>query len=152
MLWSECSNGFLSVPSSTIILRVSLLNKNRNSLAALRAITFFSAITFWLLYVLYCNILLSDSSVRLLRAASILWVSKSSASFICKKSFLCFDSSFFSNSSIDSIWASSMALPTSTCKIGSASNSKSNRSLSRSLSWIAFMSPSGLGTKMGEGF
>ena len=80
------------------------------------------------------------------------WVSMSSASFICKKSFLCFESSLFSNYSMASIWASSKALPTRTWRMGSTSRSKSKRSLSRSSTWICFTFPSGFGTKIGEGY
>jgi len=112
---------------------------------------FFSAHTFWLFVVLYCRLRLSVSSILRLRAASMRYVSRSSASLIWRKSFLCFESSLFSWSSMASIWASSIAFPTRTCRMGSASNSKSKRSGSLSLIWMVLTSPSGFGTKMGEG-
>jgi hypothetical protein len=152
VLWIEKSLGLRSKPSSVMILSESRLKRKRKSLAVCLAITFFSALTFWLLVVLCWRFLRSYSSILRLRAASILCVSINSASLICKNSLLCLSSSVFSNASIASIWASSRAFPTRTCRTGSASSSKSKRSLSRSFTWMSLGSPSGFGTKIGEGY
>lgn len=66
------------------------------------------------------------------------------------KKTLCFSIICLSNSSISSILAFSKDFPIKTCRIGSASKSKSNSSFS--LSWVKTSTPLGFGLYSGVGF
>jgi len=125
-------SGRRRAPRSTRTSMVSLLKKRRKSFAKVLATIFFSDYIRLFLAVLYWRFLLSISSFFLALASSSRWVSISSASLICKNFRLCLANWLFSYCSITSILACSIDLPTSTCKIGSTSFSKSKRSESPS--------------------